>query len=330
MSRLTLCLSSELLKRDTQSRNVSGAISADLKTGVLTCSVYGSKKNVARKAVFCALRKEGLSLFEEGDRDKKEVLTVDYGSMVGTLELSQGKLSLFCSDGCWLELSGDYEELRCWRNFISFHRPKRVLASSAATLEGWLMKKKEKSGILRSATQKKRWCVVLEDCMKYYEKPKGEELGVLPLLNASVRLVEESEGPMLELRTDSGAYCFYRAADGPELRTWHEAVQGIVNKFAGMSGKLSKMAGASRGGDKASWPSFDPHRPEDVPEFVGSAVETITQRGVTETGIFRISGDQDMVAALCGMWMRGRKKTLETLEKEVSLSCASLSVTPAP
>lgn len=216
---------------------------------------------------------------------------------------------------------------------------------------GWLLKRSTKKG--KTSGWKKRYCVIREDGLSYYDKenmPHEERRGVVPF--NTIRIVEvdlsvESTGKKGEkacivVFCDDGRYEFASTGDGQELKGWAQLLStkarvelGEVKKeilvpipatstVAPSSASVLSPRSAtpppmakqpSSLMKKPSVSAIEEMTPEQMIQNVQPALLFVAKKGLYKQNIFRNVGDQTEVEALAAAWKLGQKMDLSSLEK---------------
>ncbi|XP_075431170.1 cytohesin-3-like [Ascaphus truei] len=118
------------------------------------------------------------------------------------------------------------EEEGAWELTHAFHKPQR---------EGWLLKL---GG--RVKTWKKRWFILKDNCLYYFECTTDKEpLGIIPLENLSIQIVEDPKKP----------HCFSLHAEGQTIKACKSHGDGRMVQGNHQSYRLS----ASSHEERESW-----------------------------------------------------------------------------
>ncbi len=197
---------------------------------------------------------------------------------------------------------------------------------------GWLMKRKGK--LKKPSSWKKRYCVLRDDGMSYYERDitTEERLGVISV--GQIQSVELSIGPAgllhFSLNTVVGDYEFGSCGDGTDIRGWatilaqkaHIAIVdlsvAVPSAATGTPAPVGTKQGGLGSGPPPPRPSprreEQPHtvaNPEKLAELIEQAMMYVRKKGLVRVNIFRVVEDQTEVDALAASWERGQRTELE-------------------
>jgi hypothetical protein len=201
------------------------AISAvEIKTSQMSGNLWKRKKKKSNapsssKQRFCHVRVDGLHYYEAENGERLGV--IEFSRIEDCVLLENGKtFDLYCNDGVVFEFTAsDSSHATDWCNAL---KPKKV----AAQKEGWLMKKKDKKGLIGGVTSmsKKRWCVLTNDSFKYFDDAGkgGRCLGSVPISEVTTEVQGEGETQSMKLVHGKESYVFAPCTSetGPTITEW--------------------------------------------------------------------------------------------------------------
>jgi hypothetical protein len=194
---------------------------------------------------------------------------------------------------------------------------------------GWLMKRKGK--MKKPSAWKKRYCVLREDGLSYYDRDTGQDERIGVIAFAQIQSVDisysSSGGLQFSLSCVTGEYDFASCGDGSDLRGWatllaQKSQITLSDSTVVTAGPSSTLAVSGKAAVTATGPPPprpSPRReethvvanPEKLAELVEQAIQYVRKKGLLRVNIFRVVEDQAEVDNLASSWEKGQRTDLE-------------------
>lgn len=179
---------------------------------------------------------------------------------------------------------------------------------------GWLMKRKMKvKG--KASGWKKRWCVIRDDGLSYYEHEGEEKLGCIAF--NIIQTVDLLEKNLMGVSCALSEKYEFQCSDTGDIKDW--AVLLSTKAMVEMQDHTRKSVSNSPpppGRPSARKPAQPDIDDEALAELVQTAMLVVSKTGLSKKDIFRNMEDLSEVDALMASWKKGQKTDIAAMEAE--------------